>query len=127
MNILAKAIKNKADASTGLMNLVSNDFYYFKAADGATIPYCTFNPVNQNPLESFDDSVDNNLWQINVFSNTATNAGEILSEIKNVFDNTELVLESGQALNCSRQNANIRELEDIERFQGYVEYRIYTE
>lgn len=128
MNKVATAINNKATNSTELMIALGNDFSYFKATTSATLPYGTFTPVVETPEKSFrSNRVENGLWQINVFTETATEAGELLEIIKNVFDDAQLSIENHDNLNCGRENARIREVKDEEIYHGYVEYRIFTE
>lgn len=128
MNKIAIAIKTKADNDSNLMTTLDNDFSYFKAGASATLPYATFHPVTENPEKAFQsDKIENGLWQFNVFSDSATEAGEIVELIKNTFDDTELNITDHNNLNCGRENARIIELEEEEKYYGIVEYRIYTE
>ena len=128
MNKVAVAIKTQANNDTDLMTALSDDFNYFKAGTSATMPYGTFHPVTENPEKAFQsDKIENGLWQINVFGDSATEVGEILDLIKQTFDDAELLINGHNNLNCGRENAMIRELEDENKYHGYVEYRIYTE
>ena len=128
MNKVAIAINNKAQSNTDLMNRLDNDFNYFKAGNSATLPYSTFHPVSESPEKAFQsDNIENGLWQINIFSNSSTEVGEILELIKQTFDDAELNIENHNNLNCGRENARIVEIENENKFHGILEYRIYTE
>ena len=133
MNELFQALYNKYNNSTGhgAYTNLGGRFYLNKAPQGATFPYCVFFEVVEVSEVDFTDERDDFTIQFNVFSqnNSATEAGNILTNFKSLFDDCALTVTNWSHVHMQRRNVYPNnDFEQVPPIQGYsIEYDVLIE
>jgi len=132
MNALYTAIYNlfKATPHNDFYNAV-NGLYLHKAPQGTDYPYCVYFPVSATNDLDFTDEKENFLVQFNIFSqsNSASEAGDILGYLKDLYDNCSLNVSGWNPLKFQRDFViPFNDLEQEPPIYGYsVQYTCLLE
>ena len=132
MNALFSAIWNRFNSTTGgFYNDVSGRMYLYKAPQETPFPYCVFFSVTDYDDVDFSDEQEDILIQFNVFSqnNSATQAGNMLEDLKTLFDDCRLTVTGWNHIYFNRRlvtpNNDVGQVPPI---YGYsVEYDVLLE
>ncbi len=133
MNKVFTAIYNKFNNNVahGAYTSVGGRFYLNVAPQGATFPYVVFFSVaDANEYDTSDETEDITI-QFNIFSqnNSVLEAGQILTNLKSLFDNCSLTVTNWRHLEMRRRNTYPNnDYEQSPPIVGYsVEYDILIE
>lgn len=146
MNTVSQAIKGRyndgSPESLALANMI-NAFSYRKVKNNPSYPYVTFFFVNGKPEYTFDDDnvIENTLFQIDIWSESDYEAGEIAEKVKAIYDDTAFtnyffyndepylvdLLGDYDLLRCYRESERLLYADEVSVSHYVIEYRIEIE
>ena len=88
---LTTKLRSKLTANATLVTLTTGVFLR-RAPQGQAYGYVTFWPVDESPLHTHDDIIDDTNWQLDVWHSSAASLAEIHDEIKAALDDQTLAL-----------------------------------
>jgi hypothetical protein len=133
MNELCQAVYNHFNASTGhgAYTSVSGRFYLNHAPQGASFPFVVYFEVTDSNDMDFAEEREDFLLQFNIFSqnNSALEAGNILTNLKSLFDECSLTVTNWRHIQFSRANVYPNnDFDEVPPVHGYsVEYNVLIE
>jgi len=103
---LATAIFSKATGSA-FLTAIGGRLYKKRAPQDLTWPYAVFFVVDDTPLRTFKDTLEEVLVQFSLFSQTSssTEIEDLFSLLKACYDNSELTIAGNTFIMMNRQNA----------------------
>ena len=87
--------------------------------------YITFQLITSQHEQTFTSYIENSLIQFDIFSTSQTTCLELMSKLEDVFDDTDLLIDDYEQIECTRNISNFVEREDdTGLYHYYVEYDI---
>ena len=128
MNALVTGIITKYNAHSDLSGALS-EMRFLRASERRTYPYCVFFPVNERPLDTFTEDIENFLIQFNIYDDAENESPNNIDTIKgylwDCFDDCSLTVSGYDHIFMHRRNTHLLDMGDS--YQCSIEYEILLE
>lgn len=91
MNAFFQAIQTLFETTNTFNTALSGEFYYAEAL-GGSMPYAVYFGMPGIPEGTWSNDIDDVSFQVNCFASTASEAGELLTKCRSLFDGSSLTI-----------------------------------
>lgn len=111
MKNLSTAIYSQAKAATTFWTAIGGKFYKKKAPANATYPYVIYDVIDENGDGTFTEEIEEHLCQFSIISadNSSTEAEDVYTLLRAVFDKCELTITGYTNLHTLWQHSTLFE------------------